>query len=308
MKWLCVLIFLFPWGGKKGQPSAIRAEAARLRAHVDTLTAIRPFRNHQNVASLDLAADHIRRTFARHSERVEDQPFRVDGETYRNVIASFGPESGERLIVGAHYDVCGDQSGADDNASGVAGLLELARLLDTLKPELRYRVDLVAYSLEEPPYFRTEFMGSYVHAKSLSEAGVPLRGMLSLEMIGYFSDEEDSQGFPSSVLKLFYPSVGNFIMVIGNMSNFGLVGDVRELMMENTKLPVHRINAPALLAGIDFSDHLNYWKFGYDAAMINDTAFLRNRHYHKPTDTPEKLDYDRMAEVVNGVYWAAAHL
>ncbi len=166
------------------------------------------------------------------------------------------------------------------------------------------RVELIAFTLEEPPYFRSGYMGSAIHASSLKKQGVKVRLMISLEMIGYFSDAADSQGFPLSVLKAFYPSQGNFICVIGNLGQGTAVRRVKKAMRSASTLPVYSINAPRFVPGIDFSDQLNYWEAGYDAVMITDSAFYRNFNYHTIYDTPDKLDYQRMAMVVEGVYAA----
>jgi Zn-dependent M28 family amino/carboxypeptidase len=177
--------------------------------------------------------------------------------------------------------------------------LELARLLTGVP--LRVRVDLVAFTLEEPPHFRGEFMGSAIHAKSLRKEGVALRGMITLEMIGCFSDAPDSQRYPVSLLSWFYPSQGNFIAVIGNLGNAMLVRKIAVAMRGATPLPVEGLAAPRFVSGVDFSDHASYWDAGYDAVMITDTAFYRYKHYHTMTDTPDRLDYARMAQVVQGV-------
>ena len=192
--------------------------------------------------------------------------------------------------------------GADDNASGVAGLIELAYLLG--KTSLPVRVELVAFTLEEPPFFRTPFMGSAIHAASLKKQGVKVRIMFALEMIGFFSDASHSQGFPLSILRLFYPSQGNFIAVVGKLGQGSVVRRVKQAMRGPSLLPVYSINAPRFVPGIDFSDHLNYWEAGYEAVMITDTAFYRNQGYHTLQDTPDTLDYERMAMVVQGVYAA----
>jgi Zn-dependent M28 family amino/carboxypeptidase len=247
-------------------------------------------------------ASYIRGEFEKTGGAVSDQPYSVDGRIYRNVIASFGPSTKERLVVGAHYDTAGALPGADDNASGVAGLIELARLLG--KTPLPMGVELVAFTLEEPPFFRTMQMGSAIHADGLRREGVSVRAMLSLEMIGYFSDEANSQSFPVSALKAFYPSRGNFIVVVGKLDQGSVVRRVKKAMRCASPLPVYSINAPRSVPGVDFSDHLNYWDVGYDAVMITDTAFYRNPNYHTARDTHETLDYERMAMVVRGVYAA----
>jgi hypothetical protein len=204
--------------------------------------------------------------------------------------------------VGAHYDVCGDQPGADDNASAVAGLLETARLIALNKPKIDYQIDFVAYCLEEPPFFGTEAMGSFVHAKSLSENKVELLGMICFEMIGYFSEQPNSQQFPSAELAKIYPSTANFIIVVGIEPYDEFNQKVKTLMSENAEIDVQVISFPSKdgLAGL--SDQRNYWHFGYQALMINDTSFIRNPNYHMPSDTIETLNFEKMAEVVNCSY------
>ncbi|UPL49729.1 M28 family peptidase [Hymenobacter sublimis] len=279
------------------------ADQNRLYADVKFLTSLQPARHYRNLKSLNEAADYIKTEFEKLDDgRVEEQPFRADGRQYRNIIVSFGSVDAPRLIVGAHYDVCGDTPGADDNASAVAGLLETARLLQQLGSNLKYRVELVAYPNEEPPYFATEYMGSAVHAKSLYEAKVPVRAMLCYEMIGYFRDEPGSQRFPNEQLAARYPNTGNFITVVGRTGQEAFTQQVQALMQTKADVDVQRINLPAEMGLAGLSDHRSYWKYGYEALMINDTAFLRNPNYHLPSDTIDTLDFRRMAEVVNGVY------
>ncbi len=281
--------------------TSTRADPDRLRAHVRTLAEDLTPRDADHPERLAPVAAYIEAELALHSDRRSDQPYTVEGTTVRNVIARFGPDTGPRIVIGAHHDTAGPYPGADDNASGVAGLLELARLLDGAA--LPCPVELVSYPLEEPPYFYTHQMGSAVHARALKAQGVAVRAMLSLEMIGYFTDAPRSQSFPLFVLRPFYPSAGKFIAVVGKWGwgQRRLVRTVRDGMQGTTPLPVYSINAPRVVPGIAFSDHLNYWHAGYDAVMITDTAFYRNPHYHAPTDTPDTLDYDRMAQVVDGV-------
>ncbi|HYW71528.1 MAG TPA: M28 family peptidase, partial [Pyrinomonadaceae bacterium] len=258
------------------QPQAtptIAVDPARLETNVRELSQTLAPRDQKHPANLDRAAGYIRGRLGETGGRLSDQPFTLSGNTYRNVICSFGPESKERIIVGAHYDSYHEYAAADDNASGVAGLIELAWLLS--RANLPLQVDLVAYTLEEPPYFGTPHMGSVVHADSLRKEGIKVRAMLSLEMIGYFSDAPDSQNFPLSLLRAFYPSQGNFIAVIGSLGEGGLTRRVKRAMISSSSLPVYSINAPRFVPGVDFSDHLSYWKAGYDAFMITDTAFYR---------------------------------
>jgi hypothetical protein len=282
-------------------------DAARLEAHVRMLSETFAPRDEGHPENLDRVAAYLRKEFERaNAAVVSEQPFESRGQTYRNVIASFGPRTNELIVVGAHYDTAGPLPGADDNASGVAGLIELAYLLGRTPPAAR--VELVAFTLEEPPYFRSPSMGSAVHAASLRAQGLGVRAMISLEMIGYFSDQPDSQQYPVPALKAFYPSRGNFIAVVGKIDQGRMVRRVKKAMMEASPLPVYSINAPRSIPGVDFSDHLNYWNEGYDALMITDTAFYRNPHYHTSADTPDILDYRRMAMVVQGVYAAVLSL
>jgi len=251
---------------------------------------------------LDSLSGYIGAEFEEAGGTVSYQTYEADGLKYRNVVSVFGPDSEERIVVGAHYDAAFGLPGADDNASGVAGLMELAYLLGKTPPPMR--VELVAYTLEEPPFFATREMGSAVHARSLKDEGAKVRLMIALETIGYFSDAPGSQEYPLSLLKLFYPKVGDYIAVVGKLGQGGEVRSVKKAMMGASELPVYSISAPSALPGIDFSDHRNYWEMGYKAVMITDTAFYRNHNYHMDTDLPETLDYERMAMVVDGVYAA----
>ena len=280
----------------------------RLYADVKWLTSVNPPRHAGNISSLNQVADRIAQIFKTLRCRTEMQPFPVEGQEYRNVIASFGPDDGPRIVVGAHYDVCGDQPGADDNASAVAGLLEIARMLDRQQPTLKYRVDLVAFSLEEPPYFATEHMGSAVHARKLQQQRILVKAMICLEMIGYFSDKPNSQQFPDERLSQLYPHTGNFIIVVGKTGQEAFTAKIKQLMKPHAKVGVESINLPTSMGLAGLSDHRNYWPYGIDAVMINDTSFLRNPHYHKKSDTIDTLNFDKMAEVVKGVYGALVGL
>ncbi len=288
--------------------SEIPVEKERLYNDVKYLTNISPPRQAFNPAGLDQAATYIYKEFQKLSDRVSYQPFKVDGQTYKNIICTLGPAEGERIIVGAHYDVCGNQPGADDNASGVAGLLEMARLLHAQESSLKYRFDLVSFCLEEPPYFKTSSMGSAVHAKSLRKAGVSVKAMVCLEMIGYFSEEKGSQRYPVPGMNAIYPDKANFISVVGDLNQEKLVAHLKKYMLAGSTIDVQSLNAPASIPGVDFSDHLNYWANNYPAAMITNTSFYRNPNYHQESDTIDTLDFDKMAEVVKGVYWAVMHL
>jgi Zn-dependent M28 family amino/carboxypeptidase len=297
-----------PLGGRPGVAPMDGADPKRLEAHVRMLAETLAPRSWKRTDNLDRAAAYVAAELRRVGARVSEQAYHVDGAgQYRNVIGSLGPETRERVVVGAHYDAAGSFPGADDNASGIAGLLELARLLGG-REGMAPRIDLVAFTLEEPPYYDTKWMGSHVHAESLGREGAVVRGMIALEMIGYFSDAPDSQRFPHRVLGLIYPSTGNFIAVIGRLGETRLVRRVKRAMQAATTLHVYSMNGPAWIPGLDFSDHRSYWAHDYPALMVTDTAFYRNDRYHTARDTPDTLDYGRMAEVVRGVHAAVLML
>jgi Zn-dependent M28 family amino/carboxypeptidase len=208
--------------------------------------------------------------------------------------------------VGAHYDSVSGSPGANDNASGVAGLLALARRFAG-KPcgqTLRF----VAFVNEEPPYFQTEEMGSLVYAKRCKERGDKISAMISLETIGYFSDSPGSQKYPSAGLGFFYPSKGNFVGFVGNTSSRALLRAAVSAFKKEQKLPCQGAALPAAISGIGWSDHWSFWECGYPAIMVTDTAPFRYPYYHMSSDTPAKLDYDRFALVVSGMEKVIAEL
>ena len=305
--WFLVTQPVFPTSADE-EPSRI-VEPARLEEHVRMLSETLFPRDWRHPENLDRVAAYIHKEFEQANGMVSEQDYKMRGNTYRNVMALFGPKTKERIVVGAHYDAAGELPGADDNASGVAGLIELAYLLGR-NNSLPMQVELVAFTLEEPLVlggpgtFRTPYGGSARHAALLKEQGVPVRIMFSLEMIGFFSDAENSQRFPLSVMKLFYPSRGNWIAVVGKLDQGLAVRRVKKAMQEASALPVYSLNATKSVEGIDWSDHSNYWKAGYTAVMVTNTALNRNANYHTAQDTADTLDYDRMAMVVQGVYGA----
>ncbi|WP_244543132.1 M28 family peptidase [Cellulophaga fucicola] len=202
--------------------------------------------------------------------------------------------------MGAHYDVYGDQEGADDNASGVAGLLELARLL--AKEKLDYRIDFVAYTLEEPPFFRTEKMGSYVHANYLKENSITVKGMICLEMIGYYKDEANTQTCPIKEMSAIYGNRANFITVVQNEKSGNFGSKIENLMKKQKLIPTVSFKGSSLVTGVDFSDHLNYWNLNYPAVMITNTSFYRNKNYHTNKDSLETLNINKMSAVIQQLY------
>ena len=298
-------------------PESLRADPERLQTHVRALSETFFPRSFDQPLQLQAAADYIVQQLTDMGHAPERQSFVVQDQRVENIVLRLGPAPAPEtaaqplLVLGAHYDsvhthdVQGVQGvptphthtpGADDNASGVAGLLELARLLKAQPPT--QPLELVFYTLEEPPHFRTEFMGSHQHAQQLQASGVPVRLMLSVEMIGYFSDAPGSQQYPLAPLGWIYPERGNFLALIGELKNFAALRHTKAVMQAADTLPVYSLNAPRWVHGVDFSDHLNYWHFGMPAIMVTDTSFMRNAHYHQSTDTWQTLDFRRMAQVV----------
>ncbi len=303
---VCFLLAVGAWNSSHKEATA-QSDSLLIVKHLTALTKTEGYRNYQNTRLLDQTADYIFSVFQQYADTVYFQPYQAGGRTYRNVICRFGSESKKpRVVIGAHYDVCGNQEGADDNASGVVGLLEIARLLSGKK--LAYPIEMVAYSLEEPPYFRTEHMGSYVHAHSLYEAGTPVYGMVVLEMIGYFDDRSKSQSYPVKAMKVAYGTKGNYILLAKKTGSGEFVKKFSKGFKDLATVDTHSLKAPSKLPGVDFSDHLNYWKFGYDALMVTNTAFYRNRNYHQTTDRMETLDIPKMMKVIDTTFQALMNL
>ncbi|MCX8045146.1 MAG: M28 family peptidase, partial [Desulfobacterota bacterium] len=253
------------------------------------------------------AAAYNEAYFKDYGYAVERQAYTVANMTFYNVIAevrgSSRPE--EIIIIGAHYDTFPGSPGADDNGSGIAALLVLARLFsgNVLERTLRF----AAFVNEEPPFFWTRSMGSYVYALRCREQGENIRAMLSLESIGYYSDKPKTQHylFP---LGLFYPRTGNFIAFVSNLMSRNLLRHCVGVFRNNVAMPVQAAAFPWFVPGVFWSDHWPFWKVGYPAIMVTDTALFRNPNYHTPEDRPETLDYHRMAQTVNGLDQVIRHL
>ena len=283
------------------QRAAVTDTPAYLRDVVTMLCREIGFRTYRDTDRLDRTAQYISERFSSLTLPVTRQTFRYNGKTYQNVIAELrGNASPEQvLVVGAHYDTVRTTPGADDNASGVAGVLGLARLLAGMA--LSKTVRFVAFAPEEPPVYRTRNMGSYHYARGLHDNAERVEGMICLEMIGYFCDRPGCQHYPLPFLNLKFPKTGNYIALVGNLRSKGFTAEMAKYFRAGTDLPMVTLNAPPVVLGIDFSDHWSFNKFGYRAFMVTDTAFYRNPNYHAPTDLPETLDYARMAKVVEGL-------
>lgn len=256
-------------------------------------------RNYVYYEQLNKTADFIIQTFQDLGYTVKVMAYEMENKRFRNIIAedSSATFSDEVVIIGAHYDSCFNP-GADDNASGVAGMLELARLLKGER--LASKVKFIAFVNEEPPFFMTERMGSRVYARQARTKGEEIKAAIILEMLGFYSDKPFSQRY-LPLLGLFYPHRADFVALVGNFRTHAAVKAVYSYFKQHSDFPVEKITAPDFIPGINFSDHWSFWKEGYPAMMVTDTAFLRSPHYHRETDLPETLDYSRMAKMLYGL-------
>lgn len=256
---------------------------------------------------LQKTAQYIENNLRDSGYEVKSQEYTVEMRKVRNLIAEIpgGAKANEIVVIGAHYDTVYDCPGADDNSSGVAALLELARLLKGSHPARTVR--FVAFVNEEPPWFQTDDMGSLVYAEQAHKLKENIVAAISIETIGMYSDVEGSQQYPSG-FKSLYPSKGNFIAFIGNLGSRGLVRDAVDSFRASTTFPSEGSAVPAAIPGVGWSDHWSFWQQGYPAIMVTDTAIFRNPNYHQPTDKPDTLDYDRMARVVHGLVRVLAGL
>ena len=262
-------------------------------------------RDYRHPENLDRAADWIAERFREMGLQVSFQDYEIHEGRFRNVVA-YRPGTDPGLgviVVGAHYDAYGGFPGADDNASGVAVLLELARTPP--QPVTRAGRYFVAFSTEEPPFFGSDSMGSYVFAKSLVDQDIQVELMIALDAVGYYTDKPDSQHFPVPLFAPLYPDRGNFIAILGDLRSGKAIWRVKQRMVATKAIPVHSFRAPSTF-GVDQSDHLWFRKLGMPGVMVTDTAYMRGDHYHTSRDTPDLLDYERMGRLVHalhGVLW-----
>ncbi|MGB0839415.1 MAG: M28 family peptidase [Chitinophagales bacterium] len=285
-------------------PGLPTADTTLIHQHLTKITKTDGYRTHTNTKVLNQVAAYIHDKLGQYADETHYQDYEAKGSTYRNVVATFKSKkaNAKTIVIGAHYDACGDQEGADDNASGVVGLLELARLLEGKR--LDYNIEMVAYSLEEPPFFRTDKMGSYIHATSVLDRKDQIYGMICLEMIGYFDSRPNTQDYPLGFLSAIYGNKGDYITLVRKFASGGFARKFSRKFRGLNFIKTKQFIGPTMLQGIDFSDHLNYWKYGISALMITDTAFYRNKNYHQKTDTMDTLDLPKMAKVIDSVYQA----
>ena len=213
--------------------------------------------------------------------------------------------SNEIILIGAHYDSVVGSPGANDNASGVAALMEISRGFRDIRPERTVR--FVAFVNEEPPFFYWRQMGSMVYARAARKRSDDIRLMMSLEMLGCYSDEPGSQGYPP-LFRYFYPDRGNFIALVSNLRSRGLLRRTVSLFKNHSDVPVESLATLSIVPGVSWSDHLSFWRHGYPALMVTDTAFYRYPYYHTAWDTPDKVDYDTMTRVTDGLFVAIGAL
>jgi len=270
-----------------------------LRRDVQTLAGDIGERNLNRYPQLQAAAEFIESSFVRAGLQAKRDSYTLNSVLCHNIDAEVRGSSPEIVLIGAHYDSVVGAPGANDNGSGVAATLALARRFAARSTSKTLR--FVAFVNEEPPFFQTPQMGSFVYASRCKQRGDKIAAMISLETIGYFSDAPHSQKYPAPGLGIFYPTTANFIGFVGNFHSRALVRRAISLFRAQQKIPSEGAALPAFIPGVSWSDQWSFWQHGFPAMMVTDTALFRYRHYHEPTDTPGKLDYDRFALVVSGL-------
>jgi len=255
-------------------------------------------RNLQHPKELAKAADFIEQQLQKVGLKVERQKYEVRGQPCFNLSADIKGKTDEIVVIGAHYDSVTGSPGANDNGSGIAAVLALARRMAKDQPQKTLR--FVAFVNEEPPYFQTEEMGSLVYAKACQARGDKITAMLSIETIGCYSDKPDSQHYPPP-FSAFYPSQGNFIAFVGNTDSADLVKHIVGKFRKDVRFPSEGAALLGSIEGVGWSDHWSFWQASYPALMVTDTAPFRYQWYHTAQDTPDKIDYERTARVVDGL-------
>lgn len=285
----------------------------QLRRHVEMLSGVIGERNvPYHFGALEAAAQYIEDQMRTSRHSPTSQRFQVLNKTVRNIVSEVrGVKNPERIwVVGAHYDSIDGSPAANDNGSGIAGVLEMARLLGSGRP--RDTIRFVAFVNEEPPFYKGSAMGSLVYAQSCREKAEQIMGMVNLEMIGCYSNVRGSQRYPvpldRGIAKWFLPDRGNFIAFVGNTASWKLTWRCRRLFKKSIRFPSLWIPAPRWVECAGMSDHWSFWEQGYPAVMVTDTAFFRYSHYHKASDTSDKINYPSMARVVSGLAGMMRHL
>lgn len=285
-----------------------QALVRRLRAHVAWLAGEIGVRSVFVPEALQRAAAYIESEWATLGYEVERLEYDVSGIRCANLIVTrtgSGARRNEILLLGAHYDSVVGSPGANDNASGVAALLEISRMFQALEPVVTVR--FVAFVNEEPPFFWTRQQGSMVYAQAARRQGDDIRLMASLETIGCYSNQPGSQCYPP-LFRFFYPDCGNFIGIVSDFSSRSAMRGLAAAFRTQSNFPLQTISTFRFVPGVAWSDHRSFWRQGYPAVMVTDTAFYRYRHYHAPTDTPDKLAYPELAKVTLGLFKAFAIL
>lgn len=303
---IAIILYMTAMPGKSfsGALPPLTSEETQIKAnltrHISYLAGDIGERNVIAYEPLQKTAQYIENNLRDFGYGVKSQEYVVQMRKVRNLIAEIpgGARANEIVVIGAHYDTVYDCPGADDNSSGVAALLELARVHKASHPARTVR--FVAFVNEEPPWFKTDDMGSLVYAEQAHKLKENILAAISIETIGMYSDAEGSQQYPAG-FKSLYPSTGNFIAFIGNLGSRGLVRDAVRSFRASTRFPSEGSAVPAAIPGVGWSDHWAFWQQGYQAIMVTDTAIFRNPNYHQPTDQPDTLDYERMARVVHGL-------
>lgn len=297
----------------KGSPSIVFHPAPgtknmTLYRHVEELTVKIGSRSVFEYDKLTAAKEYILSSLQGMGYTPTVQDFSYQERVFSNVIVALPGKTHPEdvVVIGAHYDTVAGSPGADDNASAVAALLEMCRLLKDYSPQRTLK--LVFFTLEEPPVFRSESMGSFVYAREARNRQEQISAMICLEMLGYYSDKEGGQSFPVPLMALMFPSTPNFIAVVGNLSSRSLVNSVSASLRKGSRVPVETLTTVSFVPGVDFSDHRSFWKMGYPAVMITDTAFYRNPNYHKETDRIDTLDFSRLASLLDGLVQMAKDL
>lgn len=283
------------------------ATAARLKAHVEQLAGTIGERNVYRPRALRAAADYIRRCWRGQGYEVVEQSYEAAGVSSANLeISRTGSDRPDEIVLlGAHYDSVRGSPGANDNGSGVAALLELSRLFATAVPACTLR--FVAFTNEEPPFFFYGRQGSLIYARMARRRGDDIRLMISLETIGCYLDAHGSQKYPV-FMRRFYPDQGNFVAFVSNFRSRKRMGELARAFRSVSDFPMEHAALPAFIPGVAWSDHLSFWRQRYRAMMITDTAFYRYPYYHDARDTPEKLQYEALARLVNGLFRALLQL